>query len=293
MISIGILTFNSPITLKNTLLSYKHHELLKCSDDVFCVIQPSEKSNEEVEICEKFGIKYFLEDTNGRMLGGMKRVFKEAKYDCVLWTENDFRIHTNKKKVKRIIEYSEKLIKSDVVKLINIRSLKNPGHPITTKSKYNNEMLNTTKLNYVLYYTKEPHLKFSDHIRKHNDKPKMYIMNSKNCGYSNNCFITSKEFFNDVIIRYSNDNEHIEPEIDKIWGSLDLSIGISDGFMTHVRMDGHKNCWCCHEDLGGEDSRPKCECCISDYIKNIEFITDENGNDISKFQTGNEWLKYI
>lgn len=30
-----------------------------------------------------------------------------------------------------------------------------------------------------------------------------------------------------------------------------ISIGISDGFMTHVRMDGHKNCWCCHEDLGG------------------------------------------
>ena len=103
MISVGILSYNSPLTLKNTLMSYKHYGLLEYSDDVFCVLQPSSKINEEMSICDIFGIRYYLQESNDMMLGGMKRVFKEAKNEFVLWTENDFRIHTVKKKVKKII----------------------------------------------------------------------------------------------------------------------------------------------------------------------------------------------
>ena len=293
MISIGILTYNSPITLKNTLMSYRHYGLFNYSDDIFCVIQPSDKSIEEIEICKDFNINYYLEESNGMMLGGMKRVFEESKYECVLWTENDFRIHTNKNDVKQIIDYSEKLIKDNIVDLVRIRSLKLPGHPITTKHKYNNEMSDTSKLDYSCYYTENPHLKFPEYIKKYNDTPKMFIINSKNCGYTNNCFITSKKFFSEVIIKYSSGNPHIEPDIDKVWSDLDLSIGISDGFLTHVRIDGHNDCWCCHKDLGGQSNDAKCPCCVSDYFKNIEFVVDEYGNDISQFQTGNEWLNFI
>ena len=55
MISVGILSYNSPITLKNTLMSYSHYGLLNFSDDVFCVLQPSGKIDEEINICEEFG----------------------------------------------------------------------------------------------------------------------------------------------------------------------------------------------------------------------------------------------
>lgn len=293
MISVGILSYNSPITLKNTLMSYSHYGLLNFSDDVFCVLQPSGKIDEEINICEEFGIKYFIQDTNNMMLGGMYRVFKESKYECVLWTENDFRIHTNKDEVKKIIEFSEKIIKNKIVDLVKIRSLDIPGHPINIKYKYNNEMSDITKLDYACYYTENPQIKFSNYIKKYNDNPVLYIMNSKNCGYSNNCFITSKKFFNDVIMTHSKGNPHIEPDIDKIWGDLGLSIGISSGFLTHVRMDGHTNCWCCNTDFGGNSNQPKCECCVSDYISDIGFITDESGNDKSKFMTGKEWFKYV
>jgi hypothetical protein len=127
----------------------------------------------------------------------------------------------------------------------------------------------------------------------YNDNPKMYIIDSKFCGYSNNCFITSKKFFNEIILKYSNGDPHIEPNMDKIWGDLGLRIGISEGFLTHVRMDGHNNCWCCHTDSGGTNNTPKCSCCVSEYIKDIGFTTDNDGKDISQFQTGNEWLKYV
>ena len=293
MISVGILSYNSPLTLKNTLMSYKHYGLLEYSDDVFCVLQPSSKINEEMSICDIFGIRYYLQESNDMMLGGMKRIFKEAKNEFVLWTENDFRIHTVKKKVKKIIEDSEKLIKNNVVGLVKIRSLKLPGHPISVKEKYYNKMSDTSKLDYSLYYDENPHVKFSDNIQKYSNDPIMYIMNSKYCGYSNNCFITSKKFFNDIILNFSKGDPHIEPDIDKIWSNLNISIGISEGFLTHVRLDGHNSCWCCHTDFGGVSNEPKCTCCISEYKNNIDFIIDENGNDVSNFQSGSEWIKFI
>ena len=293
MISIGILSYNSPITLKNTLLSYKHCGLLDLSDDVFCVIQPSDKVSQEVDVCNQFGIKYYLEKTNGMMLGGMKRVFEESKYEVVLWTENDFRVHTHKDEVYDIINHSERLISEEIIDLIRVRSLKIPGHPITTKDKYINNFDDISKLDYSCYCIDQPDKKFPEFIKKYNDNPKMYIIDSKFCGYSNNCFITSKKFFNEIILKYSNGNPHIEPDMDKIWGDLGLRIGISEGFLTHVRMDGHNNCWCCHTDLGGANNTPKCSCCVSEYIKDIGFTTDNDGKDISQFQTGNEWLKYV
>lgn len=291
MISIGILSYNSPITLKNTLLSYKHYGLLDLSDDIFCVIQPSDKVTQEISVCDEFRVKYYVETNNEMMLGGMKRVFKESKYEFVLWTENDFRIHTSKDKVYEIINYSIKLIKDETVDLVRIRSLKLPGHPITTKHKYNNEMNELSKLDYACYYTESPEIKFSEFIKKHSDKPRILIMDSKYCSYTNNCFITTKKFFNNVILKHSQGNPHIEPDIDKVWSELNMKIGISDGFLTHVRLDGHTNCWCCHKDFGGIDNSPKCSCCVNDYIKNIEFITNKSGEDISQFQTGNEWLE--
>ena len=293
MISIGILSYNSPITLKNTLLSYKHCGLLDLSDDVFCVIQPSDKVSQEVDVCNQFGIKYYLEKTNGMMLGGMKRVFEESKYEVVLRTENDFRVHTHKDEVYDIINHSERLISEEIIDLIRVRSLKIPGHPITTKDKYINNFDDISKLDYSCYCIDQPDKKFPEFIKKYSETPRILTMDSKNCGYTNNCFITSKKFFKDAILKNSKGDPHIEPDIDKIWSDLNVKIGISDGFLTHVRLDGHNGCNCCHSDLGGVSNTPKCNCCVTNYKNNMNFVTDENGNDVSEFQTGNEWIKYL
>ena len=62
-LKIGILSYNSPITLYNTLLSYKTSGLLDYTDDVIVIIQPSGKNDEERSICENYNIKvrkYYL-----------------------------------------------------------------------------------------------------------------------------------------------------------------------------------------------------------------------------------------
>ena len=58
MLSIGILTHNSPITLENSFKSYKLSGLFDFTDDIFCLIQPSEKSEDEILICNNYSIRY-------------------------------------------------------------------------------------------------------------------------------------------------------------------------------------------------------------------------------------------
>ena len=70
MLSIGILTFNSPNTLYNSLLSYKSSGLLDFTDDVIVVIQPSHRSSEERKICEGFSIKKVIVNKTNTLMGG-------------------------------------------------------------------------------------------------------------------------------------------------------------------------------------------------------------------------------
>ena len=96
MLSIGILTHNSPITLKNTLMSYRDGGLFEYTDDIKCLIQPSPLSNIEISICNEFNITYILETENTMMAGGIKRLVNESKYNYFLFLESDFRCCKNK-----------------------------------------------------------------------------------------------------------------------------------------------------------------------------------------------------
>lgn len=294
MISIGILSHNSPITLENTLMSYKHHELLNLSDDIFCVIQPSNTSNEENEICKKYGIRCVNEPVNSWMQGGIKRVFNESKYENVLFTENDFRIHDSKY-MKEIIEKSIKYLDSDEIDMVRIRSLKNPGHPLQIPVSLYEDLINNNKnrindyikdIHYSCHFLENPDNIYSEYIKKF-DGAIPFLMSSKNCCYTNNCFITTKRFFKNSLDQYANiNNPHFEPGVGEDWYKNNYKIGISVGFLTHVRIDGHSNCWCCHSKNGGTSDISKCQCCDGDYIDDLRYIINENGKDLSKYSNG-------
>lgn len=294
MISIGILTHNSPLTLKNTLMSYKHYGLLEYSDDIFCVIQPSPLRDEEIKICSDFNIKYYSEGSNTFMQGGISRIITESKYDIVLFTENDFRIQTTRN-YKEILDSSIKWISNGVVDLIRIRDLKNPGHPIPlpvplyddiTNNKTNRLGEYMNNIHYFAHYVDDPDIFLPSYFTKYSENPRLLVMSSKYCGYTNNCFITTKKFFDDNLRQYANmDNPNFESGVDKIWHLNDYKIGITDGFLTHIRVDGHQDCACCHSSNGGRNN-DGCQCCEGDFVDNLEFIIDENGNDISNYSSG-------
>jgi len=261
MLSVGILTYNSPKTLNSSLLSYKSSGLLDYTDDVMVVIQPSDKAEEEKKICESIGIKrIFMNTHNTMMAGGIDLIQSEAKYDYVLFSECDFRACIKKDKLYKLLDYGLNLLKNDW-HFFRLRSLKNPGHPlINAKQRFESNWFEHAFSNidhnlqelYLITHLDSPEKLYPNYIKKINDSPVIYQMNSKYCVYTNNPHIISKKFYNDYIKYYAQQGGHLEPEILDAWPSYNLDkIAISEGAFTHQRLDGHSNCSCCDIASGG------------------------------------------
>jgi len=272
MLSIGILTHNSPLTLKNTLESYKVSGLLEFSDDIVCLIQPSKNSESETNLCIEYGIKTINESKNTMMAGGIKRLVENSKYDYFMFLESDFRAIKDKNVVNTILNFGVELIKNNEFDVIRLRNLKNPGHPIhwNLQKREGLNYNNNTELYLCTHYLNNPHLHYPDFIELKYKNPLIYKMKSKNCVYTNNPNITSKQFYIKNIFPHITEGNHLEPEIFNFWEQNDFNIGISSGLFTHVRIDGHegKNCYCCPTIYGGSSDRINCVCCVSPYLPN-------------------------
>jgi hypothetical protein len=293
MLSIGILTHNSPLTLKNTLISYRDAGLLEYTDDIKCLIQPSPLSDMEISVCNEFNIIYILETENTMMAGGIKKLVNESKYKYFLFLESDFRSCKNKIVTKEILDFAIYNLENNSFDVIRLRNLKNPGHPIhwNLQKREGVNYNNNTELYLCTHYLKEPDLIYPDYIQKISNDPILYQISSRNCVYTNNANITSKEFYINNIFPFIKIGCHLEPEIGTTWAySNKYKIGITSGIFTHIRIDGHlkidgvndRNCYCCPKYLGGVSDNINCVCCIKQYIPTefkIEDLSDIK-NDI-------------
>ena len=287
-LSIGILTWNSPKTLNNTFESYKLSGLFDISNDIICLIQSSKLENQEIDICNKYNVKYILNNNNLGIAYGIKKLIENSKNEYFLFLENDWIICKKYDSIKKLIDYSIELIKKEKFDVIRLRNLKNPGHPIHCISHFTNKSIDS-ELYLCTHYLKNPHINYSNYIKLYNNDPKMYEISSKYCVYTNNPTIISKEFYNNHIKQFIEENKNLEPEIDPYWRNMNFKIGISNGLFTHVRLDGHneygsnfkKNCFCCPSDIGGFSDNINCICCVKPYKPPI-FNENILNNDLSE-----------
>lgn len=278
-LTVGILTYNSPKTLKNTLESYRVNGLLGITDDIICIIQPSDNSFEEESICKQYYIKPLIQSVNTKMAGGIKEIWANAKYNNVLFLECDFLLSSPPNKTKEIIKYSLDLINSKKFDIVRLRSLEKPGHQIqhniykdmiSQQSPFSAQDL-TNQLYLVTHYLKEPHQDFPNEIQLVNSNILTYKITSKHCVYTNNPHIVGKDVFMKYIYPHIKDGENLESQIDPIWPSYNLNIAITEGLFTHNRIDGHSNCDCCVIEFGGKANVCTWKCCPSTITGYILF----------------------
>jgi len=255
MISVGILTWNSPNTLRHTLTTYKASGLLDVSDDIFVVIQNSEKQAEEVEVCNEFGLRCVLLPDNGRMGSGYKAIYENAKHEYIMLLENDWIIKVNRDSINYFFTNAIDFLRNgyDVVRA---RSRSNPGVPNGAHWWFGNstpaDMLNATYpvngieyLSESMYWEKQPEIAFPNHITKidsvipaRSEDESWYTTTSRNCNHTNNPCIYKKSFFHDAILPYCGFGNAIEDQIHDIWAKQDYKCVFGFGLFTHERHDG-------------------------------------------------------
>lgn len=244
-ISIGILTYFAPVTLEYTLGTYKRSGLLSLSDDVFVIIQKSDRQDFEKSVCEAFGIKYICLPNNTMMAGGFKQIYETAKYDKILFLENDFVNFCSHNETINFIENSIYFIDNGA-DIVRGRNRRNSGDPNYAKMNLCNispeEFKNSTLLSECIYWLENPETVYNSitkiaPLKGYDD---WYTTTSRYCNYTNNPYVCTKSFFEKAILPNVVDGQILEDAMDKIWQDQNYKCVFGPGLFTHHRMyDGH------------------------------------------------------
>ena len=246
-ISLGILSYNAPDTLEQTLSTYKNSSLLDISNDVFVILQKSDKQDKEAQVCEKYNIRYIKLPDNGKMASGFKAIYENAKHEIIVFLENDFVNYSTKQEAVDFFNNCIYFIKEKQINLIRARSRKNAGEPNIGKQLFGNipthEFGNHTHLADCIYWIDNPDIVYPEKIKK--IKPLIgnddwYTSSSKNCNWTNNALVTSKTFFKNAILPdLLTGSDDIETTFTPIWAQKDYKCVFGPGLFTHYRLDGH------------------------------------------------------
>ncbi len=246
-ISLGLLSYNAPDTLNQTLQTYKDSGLLDISNDVFAILQKSDKQDDEAIVCKKYKVRFIKLPDNGKMASGFKAIYENAKNDIVVFLENDFVNYSTKQESINFFKNSINFIKEQDYDLIRARSRKNSGEPnygIQFFSKIpKDEFINHTHLADCVYWLDNPEIIYPEKIKKitpliGNDD--WYTSSSKSCNWTNNALVTSKNFFKKAILPdLMIGSDDIEATFTSIWAQQDYKCVFGPGLFTHYRLDGH------------------------------------------------------
>jgi glycosyltransferase involved in cell wall biosynthesis len=250
MISIGIHTWNAPITLERSLTTYKESALLEVSDDIFVVSQNSESQAAEKEICDKFGIKFIALPDNGRMGSGYNAIYENAKHEYLMLLENDWTLNADRDSVDYFFANAIEFLKNgyDVVRA---RSRSNPGVPNGAAAWFSHhppEIILQHGPNYLsesMFWINDPESVFPDHISKvdsvipaRNHGESWYTATSDYCNHTNQPCIYKKSFYRDAILPYCVFGKSIEDQIHNNWAKQQYKCVFGFGLFTHERHDG-------------------------------------------------------
>lgn len=247
-ISIGVLSHNAPNTLENTLLSYERSGLLRQSTDIFCVLQYSQRQQQEVEVCARFNIRSIIMNDNGLMSSGFKQIYNSAKNNIIMFLENDFCTYCSAEEVEYYLDSAIYFLENKQGDIVRGRSRTNSGYPnhaIMNLSKIDpKNFISNTHLCECMYWVDHPEIVYPTKIYKiasSNDiiGQSWYLTDSSGCNYTNNPYMCTKDFFEKAVYPYLNDSHNIESILTPIWARERHKCVFGFGIFTHDRKDGH------------------------------------------------------
>lgn len=233
-IGIAILTMNRPSVLERTLKSYKKANFLDLFDEAIILLQTN--NQEERQIAEQYNLKIYSTDNNIGIGPANNFLIDKLTTDYFLICQNDFKlIDTDFSQITNAVE----MIKQGIIDCYWLRSMSNPGNP-THGSKHlirPHGPLGRTHACCMLFHNfiREPHKdhRFED-IFSYNEKYDCQILSSRNCCYTENPCVYSKDWYTENISKFNSVSlRSAEKNVQNIWETRDFKIGIGKGIFCH------------------------------------------------------------
>jgi glycosyltransferase involved in cell wall biosynthesis len=239
-LTLGILTYNAPNTLENTLKSIFDKGTNLYFNEILLYVNPSQHTQRTEEIASSYNIKRFTADENKWIGPGFKWLVENSNSNNVLLLEDDFfLIEQDVNKVFEILKTAVDFLNKRETDVVRLRSRKSPGNPLYSSWFAGQEHRCMTHLAECTHWKENPDLDFPEYCKKISDNPVWYKFKSANANYTNNPCIFRKEFYKKYIIpNFCADRTDIETAATSWWTGQDFSVITGNGLFCHDRHDG-------------------------------------------------------
>jgi hypothetical protein len=218
-ISIGILSWKSNQTLRNTLNSYKINGLLDLVNDVTILFQ--EVSEEDKKIANDYNIPFIGMEENIGISSALIKLVELSRSENILLLEHDWELIEDKETTFKRLASGIDLLNSGYSS-VRYRHRKNPGYPLYTQQVYQGKELNNYQeiielesphLMDCIHWIENPELQFPDKISKHGE---YFISTSRWSNFTNNPCMYKKNFYLETVYPFKNGKTN-DPEFYKIF----------------------------------------------------------------------------
>jgi FkbM family methyltransferase len=238
-ISIGILSWKSNQTLRNTLNSYQRNGLFDIVDNVVLFFQ--EISEEDRILAKEYNLPYISTEENIGIGGAFIKLAEVLKEENILLLEHDWELTEDIKTTFLQLKQGVELLDKDY-NCIRLRSVENPGHPLYSQNVYEGNELNHYDPSIDLI---SPHLfecrhwiqnvdeVFPDKIKKENN---YFTTTSRWSNFTNNPCLYKKDFYISSIRPFEKKGslyDGLELNVSHWWGRQDFKIAWGKGIFTH------------------------------------------------------------
>jgi len=245
-ITLGILSWKSPKTIRNTLDSYKKNGLL---DAVHPVLYFQERSSEDDALAEEYGIKDVMgSPTNTGIIGAMIELIQATTTKYFIFAECDFELVNDEATTKKILSEAVKLMEEKDIQLVRLRDKKRPGEPLGSRDFAPKDLTNHVfdnsfpyKIEVVMFEGDvQPDKAFPGLFERIDYETPWYKTNSEHAPWSNNIFIAKTDFLKEKLVPLLEQHRDIPSTrmertlIEKLGG---YNVAAGNGLFMHNRID--------------------------------------------------------
>lgn len=238
-LTIGILTWRTPVTLENTLASYRKSGLLEMVGETIIFI--NECHPNDIRIAEEYGLKILSSDTNIGIGRALSRIVSETKNPYFLFLENDWLCVENQDVVAKRLQSGLRLIKENNVDVLRYRHRTKFGQPLYSMRSYQNNEI-PDGLEYLLdavHWIKEPEKAFPQQITKKKiDYENWFFTSSANANFTNNPCLYNKGFFEkNVLSKSAGPGIALEVDLQRWWKDQKFQVAQGEGLFEHKPLE--------------------------------------------------------
>lgn len=240
-LTIAVLSWRQPKTLRNTFESYRKNGLLDLAEQKLVFF--NEVSKEDVKIAKEFGFEVLSSKQNIGIGLPVQQLAARADKKYFLFLENDFMLVEKTEITKKRLETAAELLNNGI-DAVRLRHRYHYGDPnmylkLVWNGTFEPEMPHIDGV----YYWKDISKVFGeDKCEKiSRDEEDIFVMSSKYAAFTNNPTMYRTDFIKQVILPQKFTNiDVIENKIQEQWRAGDYKVAFGTGLFKHhpIEMSG-------------------------------------------------------